>query len=175
MLRSALAAFTPALIAFAYTTPPATTGVAGSCTISGNTVPISSFEVSYPANPFRAATGGVVMDYYLVAYCGVNANGNNEYVMGSFSTAAGTWAVDDTAGTLTVSGIVVPASYTGDTFDLLTGTADITSGTGSYSVVWGADNATERRTVVSLHKKITSASDDTTRASHLNQLRGALL
>lgn len=164
--------------ALAFTTPPDTSAVSGTCTVpygTGSPVPITSFEVQYPPNPFRAAAGGVVMDYYLTAWCGVNGNGNNEFVMQLFTTAASTWSIDDAAGTLTVSGMTLPSSYVGDTFNG-TGEADISTGAGPLSpVVWGADNSTEKSTVVSYHRKITRAKTDTERASNLNFLRAALL
>jgi hypothetical protein len=162
--------------ALAYTTLPNTAGIAGTDLIGGNTYPISSVAVRPAGNPFFAASGGGVgMAYYVTAYCGV-VNNQNEYVMAGFPTAANTWAIDDTAGTLTVTGITVPAQFYGETFFQDTGQATITSGAGVLPtpMVWGADNATEKKAVVSYHKKINAATTDAARAQNLNLLVGVL-
>jgi len=155
--------------ALAYTTNPDASAVAGTCTIGGVSTSIDSLDVVFPANPFRADATRVVFDYQLLAHCGT------DFVFADFTVPA-QWSINDTAGTLTVSGITVPPSFVGESYDGSVATATITSGAGVLSpVVWGADNSAEKRTVVSYHKKINQASTETARASYLNQLRSTLL
>jgi len=144
--------------------------VTGACTIAGVTSPITQFKLSLVevANYVEATPTGLVFHYSLTAECG------QDYVLGDFTVPLA-YSIDDAAGTLTFTGLSVPASFTGETIDGYTGTATVDSGAGPLGpVVYGADTSAEKKTVVSTHRSVDRAKTDADRARLLTSLIAAL-
>jgi hypothetical protein len=139
----------------------------GTCTIDGATTPITELRlslVSPVSNRVTAEPSGLRYWYQLTAVCGA------DYVLAELSVPA-VWTIDDAAGTLTFADIAVPASFTGETYDGLVGTATLTSGAGTVGpVVYGADTSAERSGVASRHRSIDKAKTAADRALRLTDL-----
>jgi hypothetical protein len=158
---------TPVRDAGTYNVLPAT----GTCTIQGVTTPITSLVlnlVSPVSNRFTADPAGLRYWYQLTAVCG------DDYVLAELSVPFiySASSINNTTGTLTVPGIVVPASFTGESVDGWVATATITSGAGTVgSIVYGADNSAETSGVVSRRKAIDKAKTAAEKALQLTNLR----
>lgn len=151
--------------------------VQGTVTANGVTVPIIEFRLSlvtFAGNVVEATPSGLVWHYALTAVYDPGGGAQLDGMIGRFTIPL-SYVISDAAGTLTYSGLSVPASFAGWNNESEPGTVTLTSGTiASFSVVYGADNATEKTEVARRHKTIDRAKTAADKANGITGLQSYL-
>lgn len=170
-----------------YTVPgsiPSTDGVTwlpvtGSITVDapgGTTTGIAKAELG--SQSYNGVNNVFTQHYWLFFYGADGRIAGGEQVV---TGPVGTYTFNDTAGTLTVR-VQLPPSLVVDTLDPDTGwltgpgqVVDVTSGSGTWTVIYQADTSAQRKTLISNHKACDQAAARNRQFDRANAINNTIL